>query len=103
MLLAARHVSTAKARRILERQYLVETEIVARACGGKVAMPRTGDGAAQSPIDPGQEMARALQAYEDGVYQVLVDGRQVDGLDEEISIGPLTRTVFLRLMPLAGG
>lgn len=103
VLLAHHHASTATARRILDRQYLEERDVEACAAAGRVAMPHSREGAGLEPIDIGREVARALKAFEEGVFHVLVDGRPVSNLDEQIVIGPLTRTVFLRLMPLAGG
>lgn len=48
-------------------------------------------------------VARALEAFRDGLYLVLVDGRQVDDLDDELSVTDQTRLRLVRLVALAGG
>lgn len=46
---------------------------------------------------------RALQAFENNGFFVLVDDKQVESLDEEIQIHPGMTVSFLRLIPLVGG
>ncbi len=46
---------------------------------------------------------RPLTAFEDGIYLVLVDDREVRGLDAAVAVGEETRVTFLRLALLAGG
>lgn len=46
---------------------------------------------------------RALQAFEESQVLVLVDGRQVDSLDETLELTPDTEVRFLRLVLLVGG
>lgn len=45
----------------------------------------------------------ALRAFEAQRLILLVNGRQIESLDEEIAIQPDTEVVFLRLVPLVGG
>ncbi len=67
------------------------------------------DGAVRLPtrqlgrVDAELEVGRALVAFERRVYSVFVDARQVEDLQEMITVQPGTRVTFLRLMPLAGG
>src|SRR5262245_24578314 len=71
-------------------------------------------GAARGKIDPGghapgvradpdHAVAAALQAFEDGLYLVLVVGSEQRELDREIHCGEQSRVMFLRLTMLAGG
>ena len=85
---------------VLDRHYLTEAEVAAQAANaGAVRLPSRQPG----PLDAELEVRRALAAFERGVVAVFVDGRQLEQLDEVITVRPGTRVVFLRLMPLAGG
>ncbi len=70
-------------------------------------------GAAQGKVNPagrpGRELAdadeavaTALQAFEDGMYLVVIDEVERRGLDEPVYLSPNSRMVFLRLTFLAG-
>ena len=72
------------------------------------------DGRARGRIDPGdsdlgqdvdveQAIGTALQAFEDGLYMVLLDGREQRDLDAQVFVTEASRVVFLRLAFLAGG
>ena len=54
-------------------------------------------------LDWEQQYARALRAFERGAYLILVDDRQVEDLDDEITLTADTQVAFLRLVPLVGG
>ena len=45
----------------------------------------------------------AVKAFRGNGVIILVDGRQVEDLDEEIELRSDTRVAFLRLVPLVGG
>lgn len=71
------------------------------------------DGRARGRIDPGgrepsgpvdveQAIGTALQAFEDGLYLVIVDGQEHRELEAQVWVGDETRLVFLRLTFLAG-
>lgn len=101
-LLARRRIDAQQVRRALDRQYLTPEEIARQAQEGAVRLPSAR--AVRVPeIDPAAEAQKALRAFEAGAYLVLVDGRQVERLDETVTFAPGTRVTFLRLMPLAGG
>lgn len=53
---------------------------------------------------PGEDeaIANAWQAFEDGLYIVAVDGREVKDLDAQVFVRPDSRVVFIRLVFLAG-
>jgi hypothetical protein len=44
----------------------------------------------------------ALQAFEDGLYLVAIDGREAKSLDETVFINAGSRVTFIRLVFLAG-
>jgi hypothetical protein len=54
-------------------------------------------------IDWKQQFERACDAFERNGFFVLVDDRQPESLDEEITVGPDTRVSFVKLVPLVGG
>lgn len=54
-------------------------------------------------VDTVQAIATALKAFEDGLYVVLIDGREQRDLDEQVFPGPDSHMTFLRLVMLSGG
>ena len=54
-------------------------------------------------IDPEKQFERAIESFQRNGFFVLVNGLQVDELEEEIEIGSETTVTFLRLVPLVGG
>jgi hypothetical protein len=73
------------------------------AIAGKIDMggpreARTGD-----EVDEDAAVAVALQAFEDGLYVVFLDGRQHDDLDAPVWPRPDSTLTFIRLVALAGG
>jgi hypothetical protein len=63
--------------------------------GYRLKQPRT--------IDATTQLAKAIDAFQRNQIVMLVDDRQVESLDEEITLRPNTRVSFLRLTPLVGG
>ena len=49
------------------------------------------------------QIHKALAAFEDNVFFLLVDDKQIEELDETVIIRPETVVTFLRLTPLKGG
>ena len=45
----------------------------------------------------------ALEAFERNGFFVIVGGRQVESLDEELALGADTDVRFVKLTPLVGG
>jgi hypothetical protein len=75
---------------------------------------RISEGAAAGKIDPGSRpgeqeveeeaaVATALQAFQDGLYLVLLDGEEQADLDRALPLKAGSRVTFLRLVMLAGG
>jgi len=54
-------------------------------------------------LDEDEQCDLALRAFEGNGFFMLVDGRQVESLDEEIAVGRDTRVAFVKLLPLVGG
>ena len=55
------------------------------------------------PLDVEQQVAVALEAFEKNGFVLLFDDRQVEGLDEVVTVTPESSATFLRLVPLVGG
>ncbi|MDA3646307.1 hypothetical protein LZ318_28845 [Saccharopolyspora indica] len=89
----------ARCRRILDRQYLSDDEIRAQAATGAIRPPRR----MTAGPDVAEEVARAQRAFARGTFVVFVGGRQVVGLDQEITLLIGEPVVFLRLVALTGG
>jgi hypothetical protein len=71
-------------------------------------------GATSGKVDPGERdlkqevntddaVGEALQAFEDGLYYVFIDGVQQTGLDSEVYLKTESKVSFIRLVALAGG
>jgi hypothetical protein len=71
-------------------------------------------GATSGKVDPGERdlkqevntddaVGEALQAFEDGLYYVFIDGVQQTGLDSEVYLKTESKVAFIRLVALAGG
>jgi hypothetical protein len=54
-------------------------------------------------VDPLTQYEKAVEAFEGNGFVVLVDDRQIESLDTEISLHPETSVTFLKLVPLVGG
>ena len=53
-------------------------------------------------VDPEIAVATALQAFEDGIYLVILDGEEQRDLDREVNVHAGSHLVFVRLTLLAG-
>jgi hypothetical protein len=49
------------------------------------------------------QFEKAVEAFEKSQILILVNGRQLDSLEDEIEVGPETTVTFLRLTLLVGG
>lgn len=67
---------------------------------GKVDM---GGRDLKQQVDPDAAVGTALQAFEDGIYLVILDGEEQKDLDKEIHVQPDSRVTFVRLALLSGG
>lgn len=55
------------------------------------------------PIDAEKQLYKALEAFQQNGYFILVNDRQVESLDEQIWLGPGATAAFVKLTPLVGG
>lgn len=84
--------------RMLER-VLSPGEIGAGAIRGKIDMGGREVGPA---ADADRAVDSALLAFRDGFYYVFLDERQLEDLDETVTVHQDSRLLFVRLVPLAG-
>ena len=54
-------------------------------------------------IDSRDAEMKALKAFDEGRYYIIVDDMQVENLDDEVIISADSKIVFIRLTPLVGG
>lgn len=78
---------------------LTARQIEAGIEAGRVA---SGGRDLDQPVDAEAAVAAALQAFEDGLYLVILDGEEVRRLDQEVHLAPDSKLTFLRLTFLAG-
>ena len=57
----------------------------------------------RAEVDTEVAIGAALQAFEDGLYLVLIDREQCLSLDEQVVVDADSTVTFLRLVALAGG
>ncbi|MHB1132337.1 MAG: hypothetical protein ACYC4L_08120 [Chloroflexota bacterium] len=80
----------------LSLRYLTDEDL-AWARGGAVQQPRPRQ------ISAAAETERALTAFEERRFFVLVNGARVADLDEMLTLTPETKLQFVRILPLVGG
>ena len=78
---------------------LTNTQIAEAATSGKVD-PASKE--FQQEVDVDSAVGSALQAFEDGLYLVIVDEIERRSLDEQVHLTPDSQLVFIRLAFLAG-
>ncbi|GIK63899.1 MAG: hypothetical protein BroJett018_16930 [Chloroflexota bacterium] len=91
-----------KARQALDRHYLSDAQVRQQAQTGAIRYP--SNKISELPeIDLAVEVQKAITAFENQTYMIVVDGQQVEGLDEVLKLEPTSKITFLRLTPLRGG
>lgn len=100
-LLADLQYEPEQVQRALDRRYLTQAEVDRQAGMGKVSAPITPRTA--PPVNKQKEIKKARDAFKQGAYIIVVDGQQVMGLNEVITLKPDSKINFVRLMPLRGG
>lgn len=80
---------------------LTEKQIEEGVEGGKV--DSGGSDIATKTVESEEAVATALQAFEDGMYLISIDGEEYRGLDETLFLNEQSRVTFIRLAFLAGG
>jgi hypothetical protein len=98
------------ARQTLDRWYPADTAAEATACDSVRTPPSPQTDVLRffthtyaGRLDPAAETERALRAFAAGSFFILVNGRQVERLDEEIGFAADCTVTFLRVTPLVGG
>ena len=79
---------------------LTSRQIEEGAAKGKVDM---GGRDLKQKVDAEESVGVALEAFEDGLYLVVVDGQEQKSLDAQVFLQPDSRLAFVRLTMLAGG
>lgn len=55
------------------------------------------------PVDWKPQYEKALDAFENNGFFILIDSQQAESLDQEFSVSPRTEVSFVRLTMLVGG
>jgi hypothetical protein len=79
---------------------LTESQIADAVVTGKVDM---GGRDLEEDADTEDAVGFALQAFEDGMYLVVLDDEEKQSLDEQVYLRPDSRITFVRLTMLSGG
>jgi hypothetical protein len=98
-----RHEVDAFKQRQQERKLfraLTARQIEEGAARGKIEMGGTD---LDQKVDVEEAIGVALEAFEDGLYLVVVDGQEQRNLDAQVFLQPDSRLAFVRLAMLAGG
>ncbi|MFO0881348.1 MAG: hypothetical protein U0840_28950 [Gemmataceae bacterium] len=98
-----RHEVEAFKQRQEDRKFLhalSARQIEENAARGKIDM---GGHDRIQKVDLAEATEVALQAFEDGLYLVILDGQEQRNLDAQIFLQPDSRVAFVRLVMLAGG
>ncbi len=99
-----RHQVAAFKQRQADRQFiraLTSREIEAGVEAGKIESG--GSEVEPQSVDAADAVATALQAFEDGMYLVVIDGEEQRDLDRQVQLQADSRLTFVRLTLLAGG
>jgi hypothetical protein len=101
--LAVREELAAYSERRVERtfaQVLTEQRLAAGRAAGRID---SGQRHTAPPPSPEVAVGTAIEAFEDGLFLVLVDGRQETELDAQVLVAPDSTVTFVRLVALSGG
>lgn len=71
--------------------------------GVRIGKVNSGEMDLQQPVNFDEAVGIALQAFEDGLYYVFVDGIQQNSLESEVYLSANSSVTFVRLVALAGG
>lgn len=101
--ITVRHELAAYSERRAERTFqrvLTERAVSDGLAAGRV---ESGDRRAPAPPGPDQAVGAALEAFEDGLFLVVADGRQETDLDAQVLLHDQSTITYVRLVALAGG
>ncbi|MEG3437344.1 hypothetical protein V0288_09455 [Pannus brasiliensis CCIBt3594] len=54
-------------------------------------------------VNEAEAVHNALQSFEDGLYFVFIDDKQIENIDSPVQLHEDSQILFLRLVPLVGG
>jgi hypothetical protein len=80
---------------------LTEKQIAEAVEQGKIESGESDVG--KQKVDVDEAIGVAYEAFEDGLYFVVIDDDQIEKLDQQVYLTPDSRVTFIRLTPLAGG
>ncbi|MBC5633036.1 hypothetical protein [Parabacteroides hominis] len=80
-------------------KYLTDEEIQAKATAGKISFDINYNGMA---ADTEKAVRNALQSFEDGIFRIFADGKELESLQEPVSLQEGSELTFVRLTMLAG-
>lgn len=80
-------------------KYLTDEEIQAKAVTGKINFGVNYNG---MPADTEKAVRNALQSFEDGIFRIFVDGKELESLEEPVPLQEGSELTFVRLTMLAG-
>jgi hypothetical protein len=79
---------------------LTDSAIEKGVVKGKIT---SGGQDSRQTVDVDGAIATALEAFEDGLYLVILDGQEQRQLDAQVFLNPDSQVAFVRLAMLAGG
>jgi predicted SpoU family rRNA methylase len=77
---------------LCENQYLTGEDVERQKSSGQILHRYTGS----LGIDPDRQIRKALKAFEKGEVLLVVSGRTIEDLGQELVINPRTRVTFLK-------
>ena len=80
---------------------LTEREIAAGESSGKI--DSGGSEIESQPVDANEAVTNAIEAFDDGLYLIAIEGKEYRSLDEQLFLEEDSRVTFIRLTMLAGG
>lgn len=100
--IVTREVGAFDARQARDRlaRVLLPAEIEQGAARGKIDL---GGHDTQQTVDAAAAVAAALQAFEDRLFLVVLDGTQLAALDQPVVVHEGSHLLFVRLVALVGG
>lgn len=79
--------------------YLTDEDIQVKAATGKINFGVNYNG---MPADMEKAIRNALQSFEDGIFRVFVDGKELESLEEPVMLKEGSELTFVRLTMLTG-
>ena len=98
-----RHLIRLRVQQEVERQNLAQPQSFRGLVPPDEAERILNGARERRPLDWEKQFEKALAAFRGNTLVVLVDGRQITGLDQAIELTPRSEVTFLQLVPLVGG